>query len=117
MAGRGGLRSAVVVAATLGALWGLAAYGILWGYTSIVVTPSFFRSAIGLVTLLPARIVLWGIGQVERHVAHHSFSFASNHGWIGALSTCVGALVVGLQTLAVGWAVRARRHAAKADER
>jgi hypothetical protein len=104
-----------MVGTCLGALWGAAAYAILWGYTSIVVTPSFFRSPVGLVTLLPARIVLWGIGEVERHVVHHPFSFATNHGWIGVLSTVVGALIVGMMTLAVAVGVSARRPTPGAD--
>jgi hypothetical protein len=92
----------VVVAATaMGALWGAGAYAVLWGYTSIVITPTFFRSVPGLIALLPARIVLWAIGVVERHVVHHPFSFATNHGWIGALSAVVGGAMVGLATFAI----------------
>ncbi len=101
----------VVAATALGALWGAGAYAVLWGYTSIVITPTFFRSVAGLVALLPARIVLWAIGVVERHVVHHPFSFATNHGWIGAVSALVGGAIVGLAALAVVVALPRRRRA------
>lgn len=91
----------VVAATAIGAVWGAGAYAVLWGYTSIVITPTLFRSVAGLVALLPVRIVLWAIGVVERHVVHHPFSFATNHGWIGAVSALVGGAMVGLATLAV----------------
>ena len=89
-------RFLLLLALTIGALWGGFAYAVLWNETSIVVTPSFFDSPLGLLALLPVRVVLWGIRLVETKVVHHAFRFPDNTRWIGALSALVGAAIVGL---------------------
>jgi hypothetical protein len=84
----------VVVLAVLGALWGAAAYQILWGYTSIVVTRSFVDTPLGLLSLFPVRAVLFGIHVVEDQVVHHPFNFSRNHEWIGFVAAATGALIL-----------------------
>jgi hypothetical protein len=81
----------MVAMAVLGGLWGAATYEILWGYTSIVVTRRFVDSAVGLATLLPARIVLYAIHFVEDRIAGHPFAFSQADRWIGFVITAVGA--------------------------
>jgi hypothetical protein len=80
--------------AALGALWGAATYEVLWGYTSIVVTRRFVDSVAGLATLLPARIVLYGIHVVEDRIAGHPFAFSRSDRWIGFVITAVGAILL-----------------------
>jgi hypothetical protein len=87
----------VVVA---GAVWGLASYLVLWGYTPIVVTERFVESLSGLLLLLPARAVLESIHFVEQHIVHHPFDFSTHNGWIGYVSAMTGAAV-----LALAWAI------------
>ncbi len=93
---RGRDRFLLLVAFTLGALWGGFAYAVLWNDTPIVVTRQFFESPLGLVTLFPVRVVLWGIRLVETKLVHHPFRFPDNTRWIGALSALVGAALVGV---------------------
>ncbi len=87
-------RAGVLILAALGALWGAASYTILWGYTSIVVTRDFVDSNIGLIALLPVRVILDAIHLVEVRVAGHPFDFSRNHAWIGILSPAMGALLM-----------------------
>lgn len=102
-------RSVLLLAGTTGALWGATAYAILWGYTSIVVTPRFYDSAVGLLTLLPSRVVLEAIHLVEAHIVHHPFSFARHHGWIGIASAAVGAGFAAVAVVVLRTAIRLRR--------
>lgn len=76
-------------------VWGIVAFQILWGYTSIVVTRPFVNSLPGLISFLPVRLVLYGIRFAEVHVAGHPFDFSRNHAWIGLVSAAVGALLLG----------------------
>jgi hypothetical protein len=87
-------RRALLWAAGLGGLWGLACYVVLWGYTPVVIHRSFVVGIVGTVLLLPVRLVLWGIRFVEERVAGHTFDFSANHGWIGVASAAVGAAIV-----------------------
>jgi hypothetical protein len=96
------------VAAVAGAVWGLAGYALLWGYTPIVIQRPFVVSIPGTMLLLPVRIVLWGIRLVEDHIAAAPFDFSRNHGWIGALAGAVGAALVVVAFLTVRAALRAR---------
>jgi hypothetical protein len=96
----------VVLAATIGAIWGVLAYRILWGDTSIVVTREFVVSLAGLLSLLPVRIVLYAIRLAEVHVAGHPFDFADNHAWIGVTAAAVGALLLGVPVQVAAMAVR-----------
>jgi hypothetical protein len=81
----------VVVLAVLGAMWGAATYEILWGSTSIVVTRRYVDSVAGLLTLLPARIVLYAIHFVEDRIAGHPFALSRADRWIGFVIAAVGA--------------------------
>ena len=101
-------RFVLFLALTIGALWGGFAYAVLWNDTSIVVTRSFFDSPLGLVTLFPVRVVLWGIRVVETRIVRHPLRFPDNTRWIGALSALVGATVVGVPAFAA-LRIRARR--------
>lgn len=96
-----GRRSWILAAAALGAAWGIAAYAILWGQTSIVVTVAYVQSPLGLVTLMPVRIVLYVLRALE-WVRGQPFNFSRNHAWIGLVSAGVGALMA----LAGAWAGR-----------
>ncbi len=84
----------VLILAAIGALWGAAAYQILWGYTSIVVTRAFVDTPMGLFSLFPVRAVLFGIHLVEDQLVHHPFNFSRNHQWIGFVSAATGALIL-----------------------
>jgi hypothetical protein len=86
-------RRPLLAAGIAGALWGLAGYAVLWGYTPIVVHRTFVVSVVGTVVLLPVRLVLWGIRFVEENLAGRSFDFSANNGWIGALAAAVGAAI------------------------
>ena len=72
--------------AWLGALWGLAGYGVLWEGAPVTVSRPFVESAIGTLALLPSRVVIWAILATER-LAGRPFDLADSHAWIGALST------------------------------
>jgi hypothetical protein len=87
----GGTRRPLALCLEIGALWGLVAYRILWGDTSIVITRRFVDSAPGLAALLPVRIVLFAIHVIEDHVIGHPLQLPTNHGWIGAASALAGA--------------------------
>ena len=93
-----GVRPAVVAAA-IGAAWGIVGYTLLWGLTPVVVHRAFVVSVPGTLLLLPVRLVLWGIHLVEE-VAAEPFDFSRNHGWIGILAGVVGAgMAVGATAL------------------
>jgi hypothetical protein len=83
-----------------GAVWGLASYLVLWGYTPIVATERFVESLPGLLLLLPARTVLESIHFVEQRIVHHPFDFSNHNSWIGYVSAMTGAAI-----LALAWAV------------
>ena len=91
--------SGTAIAAFLGAAWGVASYLVLWGYTSIQVTRSFVDSPRGLLLLMPARLVQWGVHHVESRIARASFDFSRNHAWIGILSTMAGVALILLPLL------------------
>jgi hypothetical protein len=95
------------VGAAAGAVWGLAAYAVLWGHTSIVVHRPFVVSVLGTVLLLPVRTVLWVIRFVEARAAGSPFDFSGNHAWVGALSALAGAAIVVVGVVGVRWAVHA----------
>ena len=87
-------RVPVLILAAVGALWGAAAYQILWGYTSVVVTRSFVDTPLGLFSLFPVRAVLFAIHVVEDQVVHHPFNFSQNHEWIGFVAAATGSLML-----------------------
>jgi hypothetical protein len=96
-------RFLLLLFAAAGAVWGFAAYRILWGYTQVVVDRRFVDSVAGLLTLLPVRAVIAAIDLVERDVVHRTFDLSSNNAWIGWAAALVGAIVVAL----AWWIVRA----------
>jgi hypothetical protein len=110
------MASPFAVAGAVGAVWGLAGYALLWGYTAIVVHRSFVESAAGTVILLPIRVVLWSIHWVER-AAGSPFDFSSNNWWIGALAGGVGAGLVAQLTWAGRAAARGIRSRGSGGER
>jgi hypothetical protein len=99
----------VAVVAGLGAVWGAVAFAVLWGYTSIQVTRPFVQSLPGLVSLLPVRLVLFGIHLVEDHVVGRPLQLSANHEWIGFVSAAVGALLTTAGYLATRWLMRSIR--------
>lgn len=102
------------VAAGAGAVWGVVAFQIMWGYTSIVVMRPFVNSVPGLIAFLPVRLVLYGIRFAEVHVAGHPFDFSRNHAWIGLASAAVGALLLGSVGALVTVILGRRRSGARA---
>ena len=109
-------RRPLLVAASLGAAWGLLAYSVLWGFTPLVVQRAFVVSPIGTLLLLPARIVLWLIHWAE-NVAGRAFEFSENHWWIGLAAGIVGAGVVAALALLIRLGTRAFGHRGSAGER
>lgn len=117
MSGEGDLRELprfppLLVASSLGALWGAAGYAVLWGHTPLTVSRAFVLSALGTALLLPVRLVLGSIRLAEG-VLGRSFTFADANWWIGALAAVVGAAVAGSLLLAaralVAWRCPGRR--------
>jgi hypothetical protein len=109
------MRRPPVIAAAVGAAWGLLGYAVLWGHTPIVVHRPFVVGGVGTVLLFPIRAVLWGIRVVEERMAGAPFDFSRNHGWIGAAAGLVGAaLVVGGFLMARAISRRLRPEAATA---
>jgi energy-converting hydrogenase Eha subunit A len=91
----------VAVAASLGALWGLLGYALLWGLTPVVVHRTFVVSFPGTVALLPVRIVLAGIRLVEERLFGRPLQLAENNEWIGILSAAVGAGIASIAFLGI----------------
>jgi hypothetical protein len=79
-----------LVAASLGAAWGVLGYAVLWGHTPLFPSRSFVVGPVGTAVLAPVRIVLWGIRVVEQRFAS-PFEFAQNNAWIGVLAGLAGA--------------------------
>jgi hypothetical protein len=98
----------VVVAASLGAAWGLAGYALLWGSSPIVIQRSFVVSPVGTVLLLPVRAVLATIRLVEDHLMGRPFELGDAHGWIGVAAAAVGAALAMAGFLAVRAVARFR---------
>jgi hypothetical protein len=91
----------VVVAASLGAAWGLAGYALLWGFTSITIQRSFVVSPVGTVLLLPVRAVLATIRLIEERLVGRPFELGDAHGWIGLAAAAVGAALAMTGFLAI----------------
>lgn len=90
----------LALAAAAGALWGTAAFLVLWGHTPITVTRSFVVGSLGTAVLLPVRIVLWGLRAAER-VAGRPFHFPDANWWIGMVAALVGAGLVAAAAVVV----------------
>lgn len=91
----------MALAASLGALWGLLGYVLLWGLTPVVVHRTFVVSFPGTVVLLPVRIVLAGIRLVEERLVGRPLQLAENNEWIGLLSAAVGAGIASIAFLGI----------------
>lgn len=78
--------------AWLGALWGLAGYGVLWEGAPVTVSRPFVESALGTLLLLPPRLVIWAILGAER-LAGRTFDLADSHAWIAPAAAVIGAIV------------------------
>jgi hypothetical protein len=89
--------SVVTVAAAVGSAWGLLCYSILWEGEPVGVQRAFVDSTLGLLALLPVRVVLWAIRLAE-DVAGRTFELSANHWWIGVAAAVVGAVIVGVAT-------------------
>lgn len=101
------------MAAAAGAVWGLAGYLALWGYTPFTVHRAFVVSVPGTIVLFPIRVVLWGIRAVEGWVGR-PFEFASRNAWIGLAAGAAGAAVAVLVTAATAAVIRGVRTARSA---
>ncbi|MGH2637102.1 MAG: hypothetical protein ACRDHU_13290 [Actinomycetota bacterium] len=89
------------IACTIGAVWGLLGYSILWEGIPFLVQRPFVQSVTGTLVLLPIRTVLWAIHASEG-LAGRSFDFSRNHWWIAVLAGLVGAAT----GAAVWWGAR-----------
>ena len=98
-----------MISAILGALWGSAAYALLWGQTSVQLTRPFVNSLPGLASLFPVRVVLFGIHLAEDRIVGHAFDFSRNNAWIGLLAAAVGTALLCLVVLLARAAVAATR--------
>jgi uncharacterized membrane protein len=85
--------SVVTIAAAVGSAWGLLCYSILWEGQPVQVQRPFVESAIGIVALLPVRVVLWAIHLAE-DLAGRTFALSANHRWIALAAAAAGALIV-----------------------
>jgi hypothetical protein len=104
--------SALAIAAGGGALWGALCYSILWDGTPFLVDRRFVESVRGTLTLLPARIALWGVHLAEA-IAGHAFDL-SRSTWILAAAVVVAGMAVCVAALAFfGAAVTAGRSAGR----
>ena len=104
---RGGV-SPVLVAASIGAIWGFLGYAVLWGYTPLFPSRAFVLGRLGTILFAPVRAVLWGIHVVEERSASAPFDFSANNGWIGLLAALVGAAMLALVVAAVRVVLRWR---------
>jgi hypothetical protein len=84
--------SVLGVAGSVGALWGLAGYAVLWEGEPVTVQRPFVESLLGTIALLPVRAVLWGIHLAET-VEHRTFELSANHWWIGVTAGLAGAAI------------------------
>jgi hypothetical protein len=99
------------VAASIGTIWGLLGYTILWEGEPVAVQRPFVQSAVGTLALLPVRIVLWAIRLAET-IAGRTFELSANHEWIALVAAAVGATVLVAVAVAVRRIAAWRRRAA-----
>lgn len=78
--------------AGLGGLWGLAGYTILWEGFPLQVQRPFVESLLGIIVLLPVKLVLWAIHIAER-VSGGPFDLSRNNRWIAIAAGVIGALI------------------------
>lgn len=99
----------VAASAGVGGLWGLVGYTILWEGEPVQVDRAFVESAVGILLLLPVRLVIWSIHLAEE-LAGRTFDLSSSYLWIGFVASAVGAAftVAGL-LLARGFMARVSR--------
>jgi hypothetical protein len=84
--------SVLGVAASIGAVWGLLGYSILWEGVPVTVQRPFVESVGGTLALLPVRGVLWAIHLAET-LEHRTFDLSQNHAWIALVAGAVGTAI------------------------
>ena len=105
--------SVLGVAASVGAVWGLLGYSILWEGVPVTVQRPFVESVVGTLALLPVRAVLWAIHLAET-LEHRTFDLSQNHAWIALVAGAIGtAICLALATVMRSVTRRARRRAAR----
>ena len=100
--------SPLAVGTTIGLVWGLLGYAILWEGEPFAVDRPFVESPGGTIALLPIRVVLWAI-HVAEDLACRTFELSANHWWIGVAAGAVGAALGFAVTIAVLLAARRLR--------
>lgn len=78
--------------AGVGTLWGLVGYTILWEGEPVQVNRAFVESAVGVLLLLPVRLVIWSIHLAEG-LAGRTFDLSRSYLWIGFVASAVGAAI------------------------
>jgi len=100
--------SGVAASAGIGGFWGLVGYTILWEGVPVQVDRAFVDSIVGLVLLLPVRLVIWSI-HVAEELAGRPFDLSRTYLWIGFAASAIGAAIASVAFLvARGLMVRAR---------
>ena len=102
----------ISLAVAAGGFWGLVGYTVLWEGEPFAVTRTFVSSVVGLLALLPIRLVIWGIRAAEE-IEGRTFDLSSTHLWIAPVASAIGAAIgLGMFLVvrgAVRWAVRRSR--------
>ena len=100
--------SGAAVSAGIGGFWGLVGYTILWEGVPAQVDRAFVDSIVGLILLLPVRLVIWSI-HVAEEFAGRSFDLSRTYLWIGFAASALGAAIACVAfLLARGLMARAR---------
>lgn len=84
--------SGAATAAGIGAFWGLVGYTILWEGVPAQVDRAFVESVVGLIVLLPVRLVIWSIHLAEEF-AGRPFDLSRTYLWIGFVASALGAAI------------------------
>jgi hypothetical protein len=82
----------IAIAVTLGGMWGLVGYSVLWEGQPFEVSRAFVNSIPGLLTLLPVRLVIWGIRLAEQ-IEGRTFDLSSTNLWIAPVASILGAAI------------------------
>jgi hypothetical protein len=113
---RGGLRdvprfSWMAASVGVGGFWGLVGYTILWEGEPVQVNRAFVESAVGVLLLLPVRLVIWSIHLAEG-LAGRTFDLSRSYLWIGFVASAVGAAIAVVGFLLARRLIAARSRAA-----
>lgn len=85
-------------------MWGFLGYTVLWEGQPFAVTRVFVSSVLGVVLLLPVRIVIWGIRAAEE-LAGRTFDLSSNNLWIAFVASALGAAIALAAFLGGRWVI------------